>query len=93
MNTNQAGYLQAKRHVERKIRFFIHLSVYIIVNAGLILLSQTAESAGRFHALPLLPLLGWGLGLSLHGLRVYLRGPGVRWKERMIEQELRKQQA
>lgn len=89
-DTNSIEYRQAQRHVERKIGFLIHLSVYAIVNTGLILLSQIT---GRGHAWPLGPMFFWGLALTLHGLRVYLREPGARWKRRMIEQELRKQQA
>lgn len=89
-NASRIDYQQAQRHVERKIGFLIHLSVYIIVNIGLILINQIT---GREHAWPLGPLFFWGLALALYGLRVYLREPGARWKRRMIEQELRKQQA
>lgn len=89
-NANRIDYQQAQRQAERKIGFLVHLSVYIIVNTGLILLGQFT---GRSPAWPLGPLFFWGLALTLHGLRVYLREPGARWKRRMIEQELRKLQA
>lgn len=90
MNTTTPNFRQARRHVERKIGFLIHLTVYIIVNTGLIVLSQALT---RGHLWPLGPLLGWGIGLTLHGAAVYLHGPGARWKQRLIEQEIRKQQA
>jgi hypothetical protein len=88
MDTTNPNYNQARRHVERKIGFLIHLTVYIIVNTGLVILSQTVSKG---HLWPLGPLLGWGLGLTMHGLAVYLHAPGNNWKQRMIERELRKQ--
>jgi hypothetical protein len=36
------------------------------------------------------PLAGWGIGLLFHGLAVFLRAPGASWKQRMIENELKK---
>lgn len=43
METNTANYRNAKRHVERELRFFIHLTVYILINVGLI--AQPVASA------------------------------------------------
>jgi len=86
METNHA-YRAAKRHVERKIGFAIHLSVFVLVNAGLILVNFLF-APNRVWAV--WPLLGWGIGLLFHGLATYLHGPGASWKARMIEQELKK---
>jgi hypothetical protein len=36
------------------------------------------------------PLMGWGIGLIIHGLQVYL-STNSSFKERMIEKEMRKQ--
>lgn len=84
-NTN---YRDAKHHVDRKIGFFIHLAVYLVVNAGLIVLNvlQTPGKAWAFW-----PLFGWGIGLLFHGLAVFLNAPGAAWKQRMIENEMNKQ--
>ncbi|QAU33768.1 2TM domain-containing protein [Janthinobacterium sp. 17J80-10] len=90
MDDNNVILRQATRQVERKIGFRIHLSVYIIVNTGLIVLSQLTTPG---HFWPLGPIFGWGIGLAMHGMAVYLRADGSRWKQRMIEQEIRKQQA
>lgn len=83
-NTN---YRDAKRHVDRKIGFFIHLAVYLVVNTGLIVLNvlQTPGKAWAFW-----PLFGWGIGLLFHGLAVFLNAPGAAWKQRMIENEMNK---
>lgn len=89
MSPNQTvEYTQAAYHVERKIRFYIHLSVYTIVVTSLLMLNQTPRSS---HGWPFFPLLFWGIALAVHGLKVYLRVPGARLKRHMIEQELRKQ--
>jgi len=75
----------AKRQVERKIGFFLHLAVYLIVNSGLMLLNLLTVP----HQLWALgPLFGWGIGLLFHGLGIFLRAPGANWKRRMIENEL-----
>jgi hypothetical protein len=79
-----------RRHVERKIGFLIHLAVYIVVNTGLVLFNLAVKPA-VFWAIA--PLLGWGIGLLFHGLAVFLHAPGASWKQRMIENEMRKYDA
>lgn len=87
METSTVTYQDAKRHVERKLRFFIHLTVYVLVNCGLVLLNLQHPS----HELwSFGPLFGWGVALLFHGLAVFLRAPGATWKQRMIENELAK---
>jgi hypothetical protein len=85
---NTPAYRAAKRHVERKIGFFIHLAVYLTVNTGLILFNLfiVPERIWAFW-----PLTGWGIGLLFHGLAVFLTAPGASWKQRMIDNELKKQ--
>ena len=65
----------AHRRVGLKMGFLIHLLVYILVNAGLLVLSLSR--GGHWHWGP---LLGWGLGLAIHGLvtLLNLRGQGLR---------------
>jgi hypothetical protein len=33
------------------------------------------------------PVLGWGVGLVLHGVSVFLLGAGSPWRERMVQRE------
>jgi hypothetical protein len=84
---NTPAYRDAKRHVERKIGFLIHLSVFVTVNTGLVLLNLLFVP-GKLWAF--WPLFGWGIGLLFHGLGVFLNAPGTTWKQRMIENELKK---
>jgi hypothetical protein len=81
---------QARRRVNQKMGFYIHATVFVLVNLGLAALSW---AGGRsWH---LWPLAGWGLGLAIHGFvtMVSLRGDGLR--QQMVEREvesLRKRQ-
>lgn len=80
-------YRDAKRHVERKIGFFIHLAVFVAVNAGLAAINL-AYHPRVFWAV--WPLFGWGIGLLFHALAVFLAAPRTSWKQRMIERELKR---
>jgi 2TM domain len=74
---------QARKRVGIKMGFLIHLCVYVLVNLGL--LAVNAYTGGTRWAV--FPLLGWGLGLAIHGIvtLVSLQGGGIR--ERMLESE------
>jgi hypothetical protein len=84
MNDTELQQLARKR-VAMKMGFAIHLLVYTLVNAGL-LVASLASGRGWFWG----PLLGWGLGLAIHGVvtLVNLRGQGLR--ERMVAAELQR---
>lgn len=75
----------ARKRVAMKTGFAIHLLVYTLVNAG-----QVALSLGRGNQWHWGPLLGWGLGLAIHGLvtLLNLRGQGLR--EQMVAAELQR---
>ena len=72
----------AHRRARAKLGWFAHAAVYALVNLGLIVLSL---AQGRHWAV--FPLLGWGLGLALHGTAVWLVGPGAALRQRLIERE------
>jgi len=84
---NTSAYRHARRQVERKLGFLTHLTVYLVVNTGLILFNLFVVPS-RMWAF--WPLFGWGIGLLFHGLGVLVFAPGAAWKERMIENELKK---
>ena len=69
--------------------FYIHLTVYVLVNLGLAAINL-ASGGKSWH---LWPLAGWGLGLAIHGIVTFasLRGEGVR--ERMLERRDRTAEA
>ena len=59
----------AKERVEKK-GFFIHLTVYIVVN--IILVCVWAFVAGRGFPWFIFPLGGWGIGILCHFLSVFV---------------------
>jgi len=63
-------YEQAKKRVQARKEFFIHLAVYIVVNIMLVLI--WAFPGGRGFPWFIFPLGGWGIGLLSHGLRVFV---------------------
>jgi hypothetical protein len=82
---HQEAYEKAKKRVEAKMGFYIHLAVYIGVNLFLIAINLvTAPDQPWFKW----PLMGWGIGLFFHGLGVFASFKGDSIKERMIEKEM-----
>lgn len=75
---------RAKRRVDMKIGWYVHALVYVLVNLGLFAFNLY-QGGPRWHAFP---MLGWGLGLAIHGLVTFLglRGDGLR--ERMLAGEI-----
>ena len=81
----QEVYEKARKRVEAKIGFYIHLAVYLGVNLLLIIINiLTAPEYLWFKW----PLMGWGIGLFFHGLGVFASFKGDSIKERMIEKEI-----
>lgn len=72
----------ARRRAKAKIGWMLHATVYFVVNLGLIGLSF---ANGRHWAL--FPLFGWGFGLLMHGLAVWVFAPGGSLMERMVQRE------
>jgi hypothetical protein len=72
----------ARRRAGAKMGWYAHATVYVLVNLGL---AALALANGRhWYAYP---LLGWGLGLAIHGAAVWLLAPGAGWRERLVERE------
>ena len=63
-------YEQAKKRVEAKKGFYIHLTVYILVNILLVLI--WAFAADRGFPWFIFPLGGWGIGILCHFLSVFV---------------------
>ena len=82
---HQEAYEKARKRVEAKIGFYVHLGVYVGVNLLLIIINfMTAPEYLWFKW----PLMGWGIGLFFHGVGVFASFKGDSVKERMIEKEM-----
>lgn len=74
----------ARRRAGAKLGWYMHATVYVLVN--LVLLGLSANGFGT-RPWSVFPLLGWGLGLTLHGLSVFLIGAGGGLRERLVQKE------
>jgi hypothetical protein len=74
----------AHKRVRAKLGWCIHAAAYVLVNLELFLLSSHAFGDRRWS---LFPVVGWGVGLALHGISVWLLGAGGGLRERMVQQE------
>lgn len=86
MNDDSSNHDQlerlARRRAGAKMGWYIHATVYVLVNLFLVLL---ATSRGQDWAM--YPLLGWGLGLLIHGAVVFFVAPGGSLYDRLLERE------
>lgn len=74
----------ARKRASAKLGWYIHLSVYLLVNSGLVLINWLGMSHRPWSVYP---ALGWGLGVVLHGVSVFVLGTGSGLRERMIQRE------
>jgi hypothetical protein len=77
MEDQQQRYEKARARVQAIKGFYIHATVFVVVNIGLFVINAlTSGLAGgvwRFYW----PLLGWGIGLGAHALGVFGFGGAV----------------
>jgi len=73
----------ARRRASAKLGWFMHATVYVLVNLVLVLLSLDNPR----HRWSLLPALSWGFGLLLHGASVWVLGPGSDLRARLVQRE------
>jgi hypothetical protein len=85
---NEILYRRAAVRAAMQLAFYRHVMIYIIVNALLIAVNLLTDP---HHLWFQWGLLGWGIGLLVHGLNVYAyRWSGSR-REQMIQRELERQ--
>ena len=72
----------ARKRAGAKLGWYTHAIVYLLVNLLLVSLSL---NSGRHWAV--FPLLGWGLGLLIHGLVVFLRTDGAGLHAWLVQRE------
>lgn len=82
-------YLKAKEKVEALKGFYWNVAAYIIVIPCLAVLNYNTTSFPWI----LFPMLGWGFGLTVHGMEAYGYHPlwGRRWEEHKIKEYMEKE--
>ena len=93
-HTEEQKYIRAKKKVKSIKGFYVHLTVYLLVNA-FILLAQALSGGGwevfwewqSFNT----PIF-WGIGLAFHGFKVYGMDMllGKNWEDRKINELMHK---
>ncbi|SDH74158.1 hypothetical protein SAMN04488062_11347 [Flavobacterium omnivorum] len=79
------AYLRAAEHVKKLKGFCGNLMSYCLVISFLIFINLSFSSNFQWFWFP---LLGWGMGVTFHGLEVF--GYGKSWEERKINEILNK---
>lgn len=75
---------RARRRVGRKVGFYVHALVFVLVNLGLFVINAATGEPhwARF------PLMGWSLGLAIHGLVTFIGLQGEGLRRRMLQREI-----
>lgn len=76
----------AQKRVQARLGFIVHLLMYLVMNAGLIVIWQLT---GRGYPWFMWPALGWGIGIFAHATSLAI-GPGSVVERRAIEREVRR---
>jgi hypothetical protein len=84
-NQNEERYFQAKKKVSEIRGFYGNLSAYIFVNLGFLVINLLTSPNELWF---FWPMLGWGVGVAIHGLRVFNYMPflGKDWENRKIQE-------
>lgn len=92
---------RAQQRVKQIKGFFTHATVYVIINTMLIVvkLVGTTYNGENFmgpirHFSTLAPPLFWGIGLALHGIKVFRLNPllNADWEKRQIQKYMKEDQ-
>ncbi len=74
----------ARKRAGAKLGWYAHAAVFTLVNLMLWGMSRYGFGSRPWSVYP---LLGWGLGLALHGISVFVLGTGSGLRERMVQKE------
>jgi len=96
---NEKKYKKAKKRVKEIKDFYIHLTVYIIVNLVLIAINLGIFQSGLTDIkIPKWPMFTtpffWGIGLLFHGLHVFQNSFKFfkDWEERKMKEFMEKEE-
>lgn len=83
--TEEERYYKAKKRVEEIKGFYGNLTAYIFVNIGFLVINLLTSPN---HLWFYWPMLGWGIGVVIHGMKVfnYLPFMDKDWEEKKIKE-------
>ncbi len=83
-NEDEQKYRRAKKRVEEIRGFYGNLTAYIAFNIFFLVINlmTSPEQLWFFW-----PMLGWGIGVFFHGMKVFNYSPfGKEWEERKVRE-------
>lgn len=86
-NTEENAYLRAKARVKEIKEFYGNLISYCVIIPFLIFINYKTFWGFQWFWFP---MIGWGIGLTIHGLSVY--GYGSNWEEKKIREIMEKEE-
>jgi hypothetical protein len=88
MNTKNMSesYIRARKRVDELKEFYGNLISYLLVIPFLIFINL--RTVPQFHWF-WFPMFGWGIGLTIHALKVFM--PSYGWEERKIKEFMEKE--
>jgi hypothetical protein len=87
---NDDRYYTAKKRVDEIKGFYSNLISYVAVNLGLLVLNLVTSPQYLWF---FWPLLGWGIGVLIHGMKVFNIMPflGKDWEQQKIKEFVEKE--
>lgn len=94
-NPNEIKYQEALNRVKRIKGFYTHFIIYLVINVIIFIanVQSLGEGESYFQYKNFFTAFFWGIGLSAHGLSVFLPGMilGNDWEERKIKELMDKE--
>jgi protein-S-isoprenylcysteine O-methyltransferase Ste14 len=84
--SDEEKYKEAKKRVEDLKGFYVHFSIYVIVNIMLLVINLITSPDSLWFYWTTIP---WGIGLIIHALVVFVfegRVMGKKWEDKKIRQ-------
>ena len=85
-NSNKEKYNRAKKRVDELKGFYIHLAIYVVINA-FILVNLYLRNDDFWRWEHFFTLIAWGVGVLFHASKTFGFNPllGKNWEERQIQ--------
>ena len=84
-------FIKAKQKVKDIKDFYIHLTVFLVVMAIIVIINIVTYATGRSDSEGLslwflFPFGFWGFAVLMHGLRTFVLGKKSSWEKRKIKE-------
>jgi hypothetical protein len=74
----------ARKRAGAKLGWYVHATIFVMVNLGMFAFAYFGFARRPWS---MAPVLGWGAGLLLHGISVFILANGSPLRERMLQRE------